>query len=337
MSLLRPLAPLVLEVRERKGKEDPRRRAERLGQASAARPEGTLVWVHAASVGETNAVLPLIEALSAGTSRPQHSADDGHGDVGGSRRAAPAGARLHQYVPLDAPEYAARFLDHWRPDLAIFTESEIWPQPDPRDGRPRAFRWRSSTRGMSQRSFRRWRRNQGMSRPLFARFDFVLAQNEALARRFSDLGAANALAAGNLKIDSPPPPVDPVELERLRAALAGRPAWSRPARTRAKRRSSRRRTGELARSIEGFCTIIAPRHPERGTAIAECLESQGCSVAQRSVGAAAGQSHRTFTSPTPSASWGRFMRSRRWRSSAARWSTTAGRIRSRPCVTGARC
>jgi 3-deoxy-D-manno-octulosonic-acid transferase len=283
-SLMRPLAPLLLGVRERQGKEDARRRAERFGQANAARPEGTLIWVHAASVGETNAVLPLVNRLS--HDRPELSFLLTTGTVTSAGLAAqrlPPRA-IHQFVPLDAPEYVRAFLDHWRPDLAIFTESEIWPN----------LILESSARNvplvlvngrMSQRSFKRWRKNAGFSRPLFSSFDLVLAQNERLAQRFSDLGARHVVAAGNLKIDSPPPPADPLEVQRLMQALAGRPVMVAASTHDGEERVLADAHRRLAREVDGFCTIIAPRHPERGTSIAELLKGQGLSTAQRSTGA----------------------------------------------------
>ena len=221
-SFARPMAPLLLGLRERRGKEEPLRRNERLGQPRIKRPAGRLAWFHAASVGETNAILPLMAALA--QERPSLSFLLTTGTVTSAKLAAQRlGPRaIHQYAPLDAPEYVASFLDHWRPDLAVFTESEIWPN----------LILESSARGiplalvngrMTKRSFRRWRRNPGFAHPLFSRFDLVLAQNEGLARRFATLGAPNAIPAGNLKIDAPAPLVDDAELERLRPALQGRP------------------------------------------------------------------------------------------------------------------
>lgn len=284
MSLLRPFAPVVLKMRERYGKEDPRRRTERLGQPTAARPQGVLAWVHAASVGETNAVLPVIEAL--GAARPNLNILLTTGTVTSAslaERRLPACA-VHQYVPLDAPEYAARFLDHWRPDLAVLTESEIWP----------SLILETSARGiplilvnarLSHRSRRRWQRNRGMAQPLFNRFDVVLAQNERLALGFAALGARNVQSVGNLKIDAPPPPVDLGELERLRSALNGRPLFVAASTHEGEEEIVAQAHRELARAFERFLTIIAPRHPERGTAIAERLKDLGLSVAQRSLGA----------------------------------------------------
>ncbi len=282
MSLLRPLAPAVLRWRERRGKEDTNRRGERLGIAGAARPDGTLVWLHAASVGETNAVLPVIKELAA--ARP-----DAHFllTTGTTTSASLAESRLgprciHQYVPLDAPEYAARFLDHWKPDLAVFTESEIWPSlilETSACNIPLAL----VNGRLSRRTRRRWQRNGRMARALFNRFNVVLAQNQRMAINFSALGARTVEAVGNLKIDAPPPPVDLGELERLKTSLAGRPILVAASTHEGEEDILAEAHRQIARELDGFCTIIAPRHPERGTAIAERLKESGLSVALRSL------------------------------------------------------
>ena len=270
-------------MRERRGKEEPSRRHERLGQPRLKRPAGRLAWFHAASVGETNAILPVMAALA--QERPTLSFLLTTGTVTSAKLAAQRlGPRaMHQFAPLDAPEYVSSFLDHWRPDLAVFTELEIWPNlilESAARGIPLAL----VNARMTKRSFRRWRRNPGFAHPLFSRFDLVLAQNEGLARRFATLGAPNAVAAGNIKIDAPAPLVDEAELDRLRPALQGRPLLF----------AANTHAGEdeivaeahrlLAAGLPGLCTIIAPRHPHRGGAIAEMLRGRGFKVAQRSLG-----------------------------------------------------
>lgn len=192
-SALRPLAPLLLDARARRGKEDAMRRGERLGFAGRRRPAGRLMWAHAASVGETLAVLPLIDdilqeapaahvLLTTGTTTSAELA----------MRRLPARA-LHQYVPLDVPQYAARFLDHWRPDLALFTESDIWPNLVLAASQRRIPLVLVNAR-MSPKSQRRWRRNARVGRPLFSRFALVLAQNESIAKTIKRLGAPNVLS-----------------------------------------------------------------------------------------------------------------------------------------------
>ena len=282
-SLARPVAPLLLGLRARRGKEEPQRRHERMGQPSLARPAGRLAWFHAASVGETNAILPLMSALA--EARPSLSFLLTTGTVTSAKLAAQRmGPRtIHQYAPLDAPEYAQGFLDHWRPDLAVFTESEIWPN----------LILESSARGiplvlingrMTRRSFRRWRRNPGLANPLFGRFALVLAQNEDLARRFTELGAPCAIPAGNLKVDSPPPPVDGAMLERLRPALEGRSLLIAASTHDGEDAIIADAHRALAASVPNLCTIIAPRHPERGGAITDMLRERGFKVARRSLG-----------------------------------------------------
>jgi 3-deoxy-D-manno-octulosonic-acid transferase len=282
-SLARPLVPLLLGRRERQGKEEAARRPERLGRPGAPRPAGQLAWFHAASVGETLSILPLMSALA--EARPGLSLLLTTGTITSAKVAGERlGPRaLHQYAPLDVPEYVRSFLDHWRPDLGVFAESEIWPNLI-LESAERAIPLTLVNARMTDRSYRRWRACRGFALPLFGRFSAVLAQNEALARRFKSLGAAGAVAAGNLKIDTPPPPVDAAELERLQAAAGGRPllvAACTHEGEDAMVAEAHRRLGER---LAGLLTVIAPRHPERGAAIAELLQSEGLTVARRALG-----------------------------------------------------
>jgi 3-deoxy-D-manno-octulosonic-acid transferase len=283
-SLARPATPLLLNLRERRGKEEPTRRHERLGRPSVARPSGKLVWFHAASVGETNAVLPLMEQLS--ERRPGLRLLLTTGTVTSAKLATErlGPNALHQYAPLDAPEYVRGFLDHWRPDLAVFTESEIWPNLILESAK-RDIPLALVNGRMTKRSYRRWQRNPGVARPLFSRFSLVLAQNDLLARYFKSLGAISAVSVGNLKVDSPPPRVDAAALERMRPGLEGRALLVAASTHDGEDVIVAEAHRQLRRSVPDLCTIIAPRHPERGTAIAELLRGHGFSVSQRSLGA----------------------------------------------------
>ena len=296
-SLARPIAPLLLKLRERHGKEDPLRRNERLGRPSIARPAGRLAWFHAASVGETTAILPLISQLA--ELRPSLSFLLTTGTVTSAKLAAQRiGPRtIHQYAPLDAPQFVSGFLDHWRPDLAVFTESEIWPNLILESAR-RSVPLLLINARMTRRSFRRWRRNLGVAHPLFSRFKLVLAQNEGLVRRFSALGAPSVISVGNLKIDAPPPPVDALELERLRSALDGRSLLIAASTHDGEDTIIADAHRMLAANVPGLCTIIAPRHPERGAAIAEMLEGRGFKVARRSLGDLPGRTNDAYVVDT---------------------------------------
>jgi 3-deoxy-D-manno-octulosonic-acid transferase len=278
-----PVAPLLLEWRTRIGKEERARRPERYGEASVPRPAGFIVWVHAASVGETNAVLPLIEAIA--REHPEINLLLTTGTVTSAklaRKRLPKGA-LHQYVPLDNQDYVRRFLAHWRPDLAVFVESEIWPNLV-LETKAQDIPLVLVNGRMSFRSFRRWRGRPGLSKPLFSAFTLVLAQNERFAQRFAALGTPRAVPVGNLKADAPPPPVDLAGHKTLSAALAGRAAW-----LAASTHPGEDDIAALAHlAIKGarpdLLTIIVPRHPERGPFIAKLLEGANLKVALRSEG-----------------------------------------------------
>ena len=280
---LRPLAPLILKYRERRGKEDPARRHERLGISRTKRPEGPLVWLHAASVGETNAILPVIAGLEA--ARPSVTCLLTTGTTTSAKLAASrlSDRAIHQFVPLDSPRFVDRFLNHWNPGLAVFTESEIWPNLITRSADRNVPLVLVNAR-MSQKSFRKWRRSITLARELFGRFDLVLAQNEKLARRFQELGVGRSKGVGNLKIDAPPPPVDEFELQRLRRAVIGRPVALAASTHPGEDELLADMHNMLKRRVANCLSIVVPRHPERGDAIAAMFATQGLRVAQRSLG-----------------------------------------------------
>ncbi len=282
-NLAAPLAPLILAWRTRRGKEELDRRPERYGISSAPRPAGFLAWFHAASVGETNAALPVIDTIAA--EHPEVRILLTTATVTSAKLARarlPKGA-LHQYVPLDSQGYVQRFLHHWRPDLAVFVESEIWPNlvlETKAEGIPLLL----INGRMSTSSFQRWRRRPGMSRPLFSSFDLVLAQNDRLAERFTQLGVSRALDVGNLKADAPPPPADLPGRRRLAAALSGRTVLLAASTHQGEEDMVAVAHLKLKPEQRDLLTIIVPRHPERGPLIAEQLRGANLSVSLRSEG-----------------------------------------------------
>ncbi len=281
--LAAPVTPLILAWRTRRGKEEPARRPERYGLASVARPPGFLVWFHAASVGEANAALPVIEAIAA--ERPEVRLLLTTATVTSAKL---AGARLprgvpHQFIPLDNQTFMQRFLRHWRPDLAVLVESEIWPNlvlETKALGVPLIL----INGRMSASSFRRWRRRPSLSRPLFSAFDLVLAQNDGLAERFAQLGVSRALDIGNLKADAPPPPVDLPGRRKLDTALAGRTMWLAASTHPGEDEIVAAAHLKMKPSHPDLLTVIVPRHPERGPVIAEQLKALALAVALRSEG-----------------------------------------------------
>lgn len=282
-ALADPLAGPILSWRTRRGKEDPRRRSERYGIATIARPDGPLVWVHAASVGETVSVLPLIDAviarhpvsvlLTTGTLTSARLADARLGEHA-----------VHQFVPLDARRFVRRFLQHWRPGLAVFVESELWPNMILQTEAFGASLALVNAR-MSDRSFRRWhRRAPGMAQTLLGRFDMCLAQSERDAGRLVELGAEPVYWTGNLKYDVPAPRASAVELGRLKAVIRDRPRWAAASIHPGEDESVLDAERLLRERRPGMLAIVAPRHPERGSDIVAAAAARGLSAVLRSSG-----------------------------------------------------
>jgi 3-deoxy-D-manno-octulosonic-acid transferase len=281
MAAATPLAPLLLARRLKRGKEHRRRLAERRGIARLARPPGALVWVHGASVGELAAVLPLIERIAArglGVLVTTGTVTSG----GFAEQRLPPGV-IHQFVPLDLPRFVRRFLGHWRPDLALFVESDLWPNmivEASRAGVPLIV----VNGRLSENSFRRWRLLPAMMVNLLARFDLCLARNATDAARFAELGAARVVAAGELKFDVPDLPADPANLTDLQDRIGDRPVIAAASTHAGEEGAMIEAHRRLRDHFPGLLTLIAPRHPERGPGVAELAVAAGLKAALRSRG-----------------------------------------------------
>lgn len=278
-----PLLPLFLRLRAARGREDLSRSGEREGRASLARPAGPLSWVHAASVGESNAVLPLVRRLAeAGQSVLMTTATTSAAGLLAGK--LPRGA-VHQFSPIDIAPFVGRFLDHWRPDLALFVESELWPVRIDRLAKAGIPRILVNAR-LSDRSFRRWRSLGRVARPFFEPFTLCLAQSTTDAERYRSLGIRDVRVTGNLKFDAPPLPVDPAALDAFSRALGGRPFWLAASTHEGEEAIAAEVHASLAARFPGLLTIIAPRHPQRGEAISDMLAARGLKVARRGTGEA---------------------------------------------------
>mgnify|MGYP006427577823 CR=1 FL=1 len=285
--LAAPLVEKYLRRRRDQGKEDPIRFSERLGKEMAPRPQGTLVWIHAASVGESLSALPIINRLLETSAHPHILVTTG--TLTSARIMAerlPEGA-LHQYVPVDLLYPVRRFLDHWQPDLALWIESEFWPNLMLETHRRNIPMVLVNAR-ISRRSFAIWRRLPFLIRPLLETFSLSLGQDETEAERLTVLGAKKVAAPGNLKYVAAPLPADETELARMDEMCRGRPLWLAASTHPGEEEIVSEVDRNLRAHFPNLLTIIVPRHPGRGAAIDRILRADGHSVARRSSGDIAG-------------------------------------------------
>src|SRR4051812_19707683 len=278
-SAMVPLSPALINRRLKLGKEDPARVGERRGVSADVRPAGPLVWIHGASVGEVLASAALVEQLRELNLRILLTSGTVTSAAVVAKRFPPD--IIHQYVPYDSPRYVARFLDHWQPSLALFIESDLWPNLIVA-GAARRLPMVLINGRMSHRSFPRWRRISGTIEALLGCFEVCLAQSDIDAERFTALGSRNVVTTGNLKLDVHAPPADNGRLERLMAVTRGRPVIVAASTHPGEEEILIEMHRELAGYFPQLLTVIVPRHPNRGEAIAGMIAASGLHVSLRS-------------------------------------------------------
>ncbi len=280
-TVMEPVGRPFLDWRLSRGKEDAGRLGERLGHAGRARPAGALVWLHGASVGEGVSLLPLVDAFLARGVLVLLTT----GTVNSARVLAgrlPAGV-IHQFVPLDLPGAVRRFLAHWRPNLAVLAESELWPNLVDALHRAAVPLVLVNAR-MSERSARRWGKAPGFIGALLGRTALCLCQTEADAARYRGLGASRVAVAGLLKYDVPAPGADPDSVASFIAAVGSRPLWIAASTHADEEKGLLEAHLALRRDVPEALTVLAPRQPNRGAAILAEAQRQGIAVALRSRG-----------------------------------------------------
>jgi tetraacyldisaccharide 4'-kinase len=271
-SALGPGLRIMLWRRARRGKEIAARLDERRGIETMKRPAGKLLWLHAASVGEAVSALPLLAALPADVFTVFTTGTVTSAKLLEARlpQLGLQGRVVHRFVPLDVPGWAARFLRHWRPDAACFLENELWPNMLAACRRRRIPLALVNAR-FSVRSAETWARVPGLAQHVLGAFAWIAAQSEADAQRLRALGAERVDVPGNLKFSAPTLPADPTELARLLALAGARPRWLAASTHPADDAMVARVHRALLARHPGLLTAVAPRHPERGGAVAAAM------------------------------------------------------------------
>jgi 3-deoxy-D-manno-octulosonic-acid transferase len=276
-----PVISLYLWQRRRAGREDKLRFKERFGYAALERPQGRLVWFHAASIGEAASLLILIETMRA--EFPSTHILMTTGTVTSARmlkNRLPVDV-LHQYMPVDRAPYVKRFLDHWQPDLVVWVESDLWPNmlAGLRERRTPALLLNAR---MSEASFRKWYRVKDWAKEILGTFALCLAQTETEGTRFSALGARGVACYGNLKYAARPLPYDDDALTQLKSATANRPLWLMASTHHGEERIALETHKALQAKHPELLTIIVPRHAVRGPEIARLIATTPLKLARRS-------------------------------------------------------
>ena len=274
-TLAAPILRYSLRRRVARGKEILERLPERWGDDATPRPKGQLLWLHAASMGEATSLLPVLTSLA--TSQVAILLTTGTVTSANllARRLPELRLQdqvLHRFVPLDVPAWAARFLDHWRPDAVGFVESELWPNLLTAC-RARGIPMMLINARISASSLKHWQRVPATARSVLANFTRIHARGREDADRLRALGAQGVSSPGDLKFAAPQLPAEQAALAQLRAQIGRRPVWVAASTHPGEEAEIAAAHALIAAEHPGLLTIVAPRHPDRGPELAAALQA----------------------------------------------------------------
>lgn len=256
---------------------------ERTGHASMLRPTGCLIWLHAVSVGEFLSVLDLVRELATtGAHILVTTTTSSAADLAAQR--LPDGV-IHQFSPLDTPQAVRRFLNHWQPDLAVFVESEIWPNQivmAHKRGIPLAL----INARLSSSSLKQWQKLPKSARALLTRFDRIMTQAEPTRQALKALGATcdHLTTTGDMKAAAAALPVDRAKAKTLSDQTTDRLLWVASSTHDGEEEDISAAHHIVTTQHPDALLILVPRHPERGDQVAATLKAKGWNTARRSNG-----------------------------------------------------
>lgn len=279
--LFEPFSNIVLKKRLKAGKERESRLPERRGISSIPRPNGKLIWMHGASVGETSMLLSLYKKIQLDfpdvtlliTSQTLTSAD--------MITAKSNDAIIHQMAPIDGPRAVAKFLNHWQPDLGVIAEGEIWPNLIRTANRNEISLFFVNAR-MTQKTIESWKKRRSASHEIFSNFQFIGAADRQTAAGLDIISSKSVDAIGNLKRAIEAPTCNKQELSNWQNKLKNRPVLLAASTHASEEKLAIDAFVEIQKTIPDAHLIIVPRHPKRADDIKLILENKNLNFNQRS-------------------------------------------------------
>ena len=280
--LLYPFILLLLLFRLYKGKENKNRINERLGFPKKKRPEGKLVWMHGASVGECLSMLPLVKKLLDEDKNLHVMVTSGTVTSADLMQKRLPERAFHQFIPIDTPLAAKRFVKYWNADAILWFESDFWPnmlRAIFKNKKPLIL----LNGRISDKSFQRWQKFPHIIKSIQSLFTLSFGQTAEDARRLKVLGAQDIISTGNLKFAAVNPPFDAQELKKIHQKIGTRPVWCMASTHDDEETQGADIHLELIKKFPNLLTVFVPRHPHRADAIAQMLQKKGLTVARRSL------------------------------------------------------
>lgn len=279
MIILTPFLWVYLQIRVLQNKEIKSRLDEKYGIASRPRPSKNLIWIHAASVGEAQAAIIIINKIHEECPQTSFLITTVTTTSAMMLEQKLPPKTIHQFIPIDHPQWVARFINHWKPNLALFLESEIWPNillTLEKNNIPSIL----INGRLSDNSFKNWCRVKSIAQQIFSTFNLILAQSSNDTNRFQQLDAT-AKTMGNIKLNALPLSYDKAQYEILKNAIGKRPFWVYASTHNGEEEMAARIHLSLKEKLPELLTIIVPRHPNRSDDIQNKLNIMGLKIKAR--------------------------------------------------------
>ena len=271
---------MILFVRILKNKDNAKSAIQRLGVIQIKKPEGKLIWMHAASVGESMVAITLTKALN--KLYPNVNFLITTGTLSSAKileKSLPKNA-THQFVPLDNIIIVKRFLSHWKPDLGIFIESEFWPCLISESAKK--FDIIVVNARLSDKSYSRWMDRKGLFNTIVSYFKLVATQSATDLKKYKELGCKKAINLGNLKFANKELDVDEKQLKDLKNIFQNKQLFVASSTHAEDEEVTLQIIKDFKKNKVDYYPIIILRHPERRSEISRKCRDLGLSFTLRS-------------------------------------------------------
>ncbi len=271
ISLIIIISPIIIIVRILKNKEDKNRFKEKFSIATKKRINGKLIWFHGASVGELQSIIPIIKKYEKKKSINQILITSSTLSSSKVLKKFNLKKTIHQFYPIDHYLLNKKFLNYWKPNIAIFVESEIWPSMYKQINNKKITLLLLNAR-FTKKTFNKWITIKNFSKEIFSKISFAYPQNLETKLYLKKIGIKNIKSIGNIKFAENPEEKLIRISKKLRLEFNKKKVWVASSTHQNEEIFCAEAHLKLKKKIKNLITVIIPRHIHRVNQIISELE-----------------------------------------------------------------
>ena len=276
INLIFIISPLIILIRLIKKKESLKRFKEKLGFFTKNRSKGKLIWFHGASVGEFQSIVPLLEKLEKSKKISQILITSN--TLSSSKVISKIKLKKvsHQFFPIDSNIIIKKFINHWKPSMALFIDSEIWPNTLTNLNKQKIPTILINAR-ITRKSYNNWIKLKNFSKSIFNKFDLCMSSNKETIGFLKKLGAKNIKYFGNLKYSQSENEKIEIDSQTIKF-ISRKTVWCASSTHNSEEKFAGHIHNKLKKKYKNLLTVIIPRHIDRVNEINEQLSNLGLKV-----------------------------------------------------------